>query len=51
MESDITVLRCLSKRIEALQAFDEFYVSQLDSISQLLIKQVYVESFFLTYSK
>lgn len=40
MESDITVLRGLSKRIDALQAFDVDYVSQLESISQTLIYQV-----------
>jgi ATP-dependent Clp protease ATP-binding subunit ClpA len=40
MESDITVLRGLSKRIDSLLVFDELYVDQLQSISQTLIAQV-----------
>jgi hypothetical protein len=40
MESDITVLRGLSKKIQALQVIDDFYVSQLDSIAHTLIKEV-----------
>lgn len=40
MESDITVLRDLSKKIDLLLAHDEFYVTQLDSISQALMQQV-----------
>jgi hypothetical protein len=40
MESNITVLRGLSKKIQALQVIDDFYVSQLDSIAHTLIKEV-----------
>ena len=40
LKSDITVLRGLSKRILAVQVFDDFYVNQLVSVSRTLIKEV-----------